>query len=177
VPATTFTVRRALQPRDGIAFISLREDFALGDQTSTAIDSITTNPNISLYAFDLPHRRAVFVEVPEQASVLDGSLPFFFQQQRALARRVHVVSFDELQTMAAGVPRRPDSVLLVYSTGRCGSTLLAGILSRASKTVVLSEPDMFSCVQMPSRSASAKRWQGRRRAFSWNALGGMTLAS
>jgi hypothetical protein len=142
--AATFTVRRALQPRDSITPVSLRADFALANETGGDVDYIRNSPNISLYAFDLPAREAVFVEVPDQAGLLDDSLPFLYQRQRALARRVHVVSFDELRRMAADLPARKDGMLLVYSTGRCGSTLLGGILRRASKTAVLSEPDMFT---------------------------------
>jgi hypothetical protein len=160
--AMTFMIRRVLQPRDSIAFVSLQRDFALDSETRTALEHLKGNPNVSLYAFDLPARQAVFVEVPEQASVLDRSLPLFYQQQRALAHRVHVVKLGDLHNMSSDAPLDKDRVLFLYSTGRCGSTLLVDILSRASKTVVLSEPDMFT--QLRSHDISEDERQALARS-------------
>ena len=95
----------------------------------------------------------VFIDAP--ISLIEESpRPFFYQAQRDLARTAYLVPFEaaiELSTStAAHTSTRTDlkSTLFVQSTGRCGSTLLSKVLHELSGIHSLSEPDVYSSVEV-----------------------------
>lgn len=84
---------------------------------------------------------AVFVELPPGTDLAVS--PFAYVTQHRLARRVATVSLEELEGLAAQVAV-PQKVVLVFSIGRCGSTLLSHALNAVPDVWCLSEPDAFS---------------------------------
>lgn len=120
------------------AFLSGPDDFSLAD--GRVVDSSRMfDPDVSPYCFHLANRNLLCVSTPD---ISDAT--FFYQAQRQHARSVIEIPF-------ASLPERTEPPTLVYSIGRCGSTLLARALQAADVSVV-SEPDYFTqaaCHQPP----------------------------
>jgi len=107
---------------------------------------LVNDPTLSLYCFDHPTRRALFVQVPEDVDISAG--PFMYMAQYDHAQRVAVVPYDVLHRIAAGIELRTP-LAFIYSTGRSGSTLMSKALGELEATTSLSEPDVFTqAVQM-----------------------------
>lgn len=118
-------------------------DFVV-EATDESIDParLLSCSQLSLYCLDPSARAALFVETPADTDLY--SAPFLYQTQYERALQVYSLPWEILlrmaeQSGAAG----PESVYL-YSTGRCGSTLLGAALSLARGTVLVSEPDVFT---------------------------------
>ncbi len=86
--------------------------------------------DVSPYCFDLENRTLLCVSTPDISKAV-----FFYQAQRRQARSVIAVPFESL-------PQSPASPVLIFSIGRCGSTLLAKALESAGVRTV-SEPDFY----------------------------------
>jgi len=113
-----------------LAFISGPDDFSLG--AGRAVDSSRMfEPDVSPYCFDLANRTLLCVSTPD----ISGAT-FFYQAQRQYARSVIRVPFESL-------PGGPASPVLIFSIGRCGSTLLVKALEAAGVRAV-SEPDFYT---------------------------------
>jgi len=123
------------------AFISGPGDFALA--AGREVDSSRMfEPDVSPYCFDRANRTLLCVSTPD---ISDAT--FFYHAQRQHARSVIAVPFDAL-------PDGPDAPALIFSIGRCGSTLLVRALQAAGVRTV-SEPDFFTqaaCEQPPDAS-------------------------
>ena len=118
------------------AFISGPQDFSLATGRVVASSRIF-EPDVSPYCFDFENRALLCVSTPD----ISGAV-FFYQAQREHARSVIRVPFETL-------PDGPASPALIFSIGRCGSTLLVKALEAAGVRTV-SEPDFYTqaaCVQ------------------------------
>ncbi len=103
---------------------------------------VVKQSTISLYCVDHEHKQAIFVELP---SGVDLSLaPFYYQTQYEAAQSLIAVSYDTLHALAQDVAIDPSRIMLVYSTGRCGSTLVSHVLNQADGIYSFAEPDVFS---------------------------------
>jgi len=87
--------------------------------------------DVSPYCFDLAEQKLLCVSTPDI-----GGATFFYQAQREYARTVVKVPF-------AALPDPQRSPTLIFSIGRCGSTLLTKALEAAGVRAV-SEPDYFT---------------------------------
>jgi hypothetical protein len=123
------------------AFISGPGDFALA--AGRQVDSSRMfEADVSPYCFDPANRTLLCVSTPD---ISDAT--FFYQAQRQCARSVITVPFDAL-------PDGPKAPALIFSIGRCGSTLLVRAL-QAGGVRTVSEPDFFTqaaCQQPPDAS-------------------------
>ena len=97
------------------------------------------DPDVSPYCFDFDARKLFCVSTPDIAGAT-----FFYQAQRQRARSVIKVPFDAL-------PEAPPSPTLIFSIGRCGSTLLHKAFEAAGVRTV-SEPDYFTQAALHSRT-------------------------
>lgn len=109
--------------------ISRPEDFVLADRRRVEVSRVQ-EPDVSPYCFDLPNRSLVCVSTPDISSEV-----FFYQAQREFATSVIRLPIEML-------PVGPPSPVLIFSIGRCGSTLLVNA-SRAAGLAAVSEPDFF----------------------------------
>ena len=89
------------------------------------------DPDVSPYCFDIADRKLLCVSTPD----ITGAT-FFYQAQRENARSVIKVPFEALPDAVA-------SPTLIFSIGRCGSTLLHKAFEAAGVRAV-SEPDYFT---------------------------------
>ena len=123
--------------------ISQATDFVL--EAGRPVDrSRMLDPDVSPYCFDLDARKLFCVSTPD----IKGAT-FFYQAQRQRARSVIKVPFDAL-------PEALLSPTLIFSIGRCGSTLLHKAFEAAGARTV-SEPDYFTQAALRSPHDPALR--------------------
>ncbi|GAA2365508.1 hypothetical protein Cme02nite_31430 [Catellatospora methionotrophica] len=116
-------------------------DFRCGQAAPVDPQVVLDEPGHSLYCLDHDNRRALFT----RTGVDPGGAPFYFQAQYAHATEVVTLSYDEL--FALSTPGEPGGVFL-YSTGRCGSTLVATALAERGGLTGISEPDVLTQLVM-----------------------------
>ncbi len=143
--------------RDQAGWANL-DDFDLGPGAEVALRLVIDQPNWSLYGLDHARDLAVFVDLPAATDLADS--PFAFATQHRLARRVLVMSLAELETVADLAPP-VGRVILIFSIGRCGSTLLSHALNNLPGVWCLSEPDAYSTLVM--QNYHSRRRSGFRR--------------
>lgn len=102
---------------------------------------LINDPTLSLYCFDHPTRRALFVQVPTDVDISAG--PFMYMAQHDHAQRVAAVPYDVFHSIAAGIELQTP-LAFIYSTGRSGSTLMSKALGELEATTSVSEPDVFT---------------------------------
>jgi hypothetical protein len=115
-------------------------DFRTSD-AGTCDSARVLRPGVSLYCLDHPNRAAIFVEADEER-LADAA--FLYQAQARHARALICVPYEELHELADFVSLDSTRVALIYSTGRCGSTLVSRALTQAPLVTSLSEPDVFT---------------------------------
>ena len=117
-------------------------------QTERAINPriVLDHPTISLYCLDHPNQQAIFVETPPTVDLLQA--PFYFLTQYEQAQRLIAIPYTTLHELASEVQIDPQRIILLYSTGRCGSTLLSHVLNQEPATASFSEPDVFTQLVM-----------------------------
>jgi hypothetical protein len=115
------------------------EDFELGAGREVGRARIL-DPDVSPYCFDFDARELLCVSTPAIAGAT-----FYYQAQRQSARSVIKVPYDEL-------PRPAISPALIFSVGRCGSTVLVKALAAAGVEAV-SEADYFTQAVVLGRNA------------------------
>lgn len=98
--------------------------------------------NLSLYCLDFEKRQALFVETPPDCDL--SRAPFLYQAQYDSACRVIQVPYDTLHSLAAEVAIDPSKLILIYSVGRCGSTLVSQAYNAIEGVESISEPDVFT---------------------------------
>lgn len=134
----------------GIAAV---EDFELSEKGFVDAQTILDNPHVSLYCLEPQNQQAVFVETPAVADVL--AAPFYYVSQYEHATQVLKISYETLERLADRVTLDDQRVILIYSMGRCGTTLASSAFSQAEDVVSLSEPDVFTqLVQMRGFSST-----------------------
>ena len=116
-------------------------DFRLS-AAGTADAGTVLRPEVTLYCLDEPRRRALFVECDPAVDI--SAAPFYYQAQFEHAHRVVALPYDELHRLAATVQDPRDRLVLLYTTGRCGSTLLSGAFRQVPGVTSLSEPDVLT---------------------------------
>jgi hypothetical protein len=102
--------------------------------------------NISLYCLDHANQRALFVETSPDVDLLQA--PFYFIAQYENAQKLIALPYTTLHSVAKQVEVDPQNVILFYSTGRCGSTLVSQVMNLNPTIVSFSEPDIFSQLVM-----------------------------
>lgn len=104
--------------------------------------TILENPHISLYCLELENQQAIFVETPSDIDIYEA--PFLYAAQYEYAQRLIAVPLEELHQLAANIKDSIGKIAIIYSVGRCGSTLLSKVFSQVDTVLSLSEPDIFS---------------------------------
>lgn len=108
---------------------------------------VISNPSVSPYCIDAASGDVLLTELPEGYDVAASA--FVYDAQYRLATRVHAVAINDMLALSDAVPA-PSACLLLHSTGRCGSTLLAKALGKNGLTT-FSEPDIFTQLALLGR--------------------------
>jgi len=117
-------------------------DFQYEEADKVDPSIVVEQPTISLYCVDYENRQAIFVELPSDVDLSEA--PFYYQTQYEAAQSLVAVSYDTLHALADDIAIDPSRISLVYSTGRCGSTLVSHVLNQADDVYSFAEPDVFS---------------------------------
>src|SRR5919202_164242 len=97
-------------------------DFSVTSGEAVSADIVISNPNISLYCLDDAARQAIFVELPPDVDL--AKEVFVYQTQYDEAQRLVVMHYDTFRQVARQLPE-VQQLIMIYMTGRCGSTLLS----------------------------------------------------
>ena len=112
-------------------------DFTLEAAETASRASVLRNSALSLYCLDDERREAIFVELPDFVRLADAAFVHVLQHEAAV--RVLALPYRDFLGLAAELPAI-DRFIMVYNTGRCGSTLLSHAFNAAG-VASLSEPD------------------------------------
>lgn len=118
------------------------EDFAFDDAGPLDPREVLRDPTYTLYCFDFDGSRALFAQCPNQKAV--DRAAFFYQAQAEKATAFATMPFSNFLDLAATIPEPRGGLVLVHSTGRCGSTLVSKVLASVRDVHSLSEPDEFT---------------------------------
>ncbi len=131
------------------------KDFTLSD--GEVVDAeIILGKNVSLYCLDDANQRAIFVELPDHVDL--STAPFVYQMQYDEAERLIAVSYETFRQIAYMLPK-VEHLIMIYISGRSGSTLLSHVFNQLDDVSSLSEPDVatqFSYLRPPDGSRDAE---------------------
>jgi hypothetical protein len=116
-------------------------DFSVSDGDDVDAEIVLRSPGISLYCLDNATRRAIFVELPPSVDL--SPAPFVYQLQYDQAIRLIALPYDTFREVASKLPKA-QNLILIFSCGRSGTTLLSHVLNRLDNALSLSEPDVAS---------------------------------
>ncbi|AOX00771.1 hypothetical protein BJP34_16160 [Moorena producens PAL-8-15-08-1] len=136
--------------------IAAPTDFEFDEGEDIAVETLLKNPHISLYCLDPDERRVILVETPEDVVLSD--FPFYYSAQYQQAVRLVTLSYDRLHDIADQIDFDSQQLILIYSVGRCGSTLLSSALNQLKNITVFSEPDVYS------QLVRQRQWNGNNDA-------------
>ena len=117
-------------------------DFKVRDGGAIDPQVILHHPHITLYCLDFENRQALFVETAPECDL--SRAPFLYQAQYEAATRLIQVPWDTLHRLADEVVIDSSQLILIYSVGRCGSTLVSRAFAEIEGVDSLSEPDVFT---------------------------------
>ena len=129
-------------------------EFEVGETINPQI--VVADPRITLYCLDHANQRALFVETSPGVDL--SQAPFFYQAQYENTVNLYGVSYDTLHQLADDISLDGQQLMLVYSTGRSGSTLIGFALNAVEGVVGISEPDVFT------QLVSLREWDGSNEA-------------
>ena len=132
----------AARLRGDIPGVTRPTDFKLREGDALDPQLLITDPNYSLYCLDFDKRTALFVETPVDVDIY--SAPFLYIAQYENATRLIEIPYETLHELAAEVQFNAANLILVYSIGRCGSTLVSHALGAVEGVQSLSEPDVLT---------------------------------
>jgi hypothetical protein len=136
------------------------KDFVLGPGNPAPLRTVIDHPDWSLYSLDLARNLAWFVELPPGIDLAPSV--FAFRDQRRLARRMLQLSLDDLIEVSNQV-ELPRKVVLIFSIGRCGSTLVSHVMNTSPSVWGLSEPIAFPRLIMTNYDSDDRLTAPRNR--------------
>lgn len=117
-------------------------DFTCVKAGSMAAADVLAANHITLYTLDHVNEQFVFVETNPNVDLTEA--PFYFQAQFEHAQRLITIPCQDLHRLVDGIEYEDDQLILLYSVGRCGSTLLSDGFNQLDGVASLSEPDVFT---------------------------------
>ncbi len=132
----------------------LRESFNLREIGPLPVGKILDNPHITLYGLDFEARQAVFVETPADIDL--SQAPFYINTQFESARRLFTIPFVTMIQMAKSITIDDNRLILIYSVGRCGSTLASQIFAQIPGVINISEPYALSQLVIARNTKKAR---------------------
>ncbi len=117
-------------------------DFRARDEGLADPEIVLRDPNLTLYCLDMENRQAIFTETPPECDLRHA--PFLYMAQYEHARRLVCIPYEALHRLAADVVMDSSRLILIYSVGRCGSTLVSRAYGQVTGVESLSEPDVLT---------------------------------
>ena len=122
-------------------YLASLADFSLSAGAEVDADIVLNQPNMSLYSLDDVQKRAIFVELPADVDL--AAAPFVYQTQYEQAQRLIAVPYETFRRLARALPE-VRHLIVVYISGRSGSTLLSHVFNTLDSVHSLAEPDAAS---------------------------------
>jgi len=129
----------SVKQRQLTGFHASLTDFTLTPGEAVSADVVCADPALSLYCLDQATQQAIFVELPPEVDL--ARAPLFYLTQYQLARRLLAMPFNTFRQLARELPA-VEHLILIYMTGRSGSTLLSHLLNTVDSVRSFSEPDV-----------------------------------
>jgi Sulfotransferase domain len=118
-----------------------RSDFLLGVPEAADSRRIVDEPGWSPYCIDADRRELLFVRLPPDLDL--SRVPFWEIAQLNEGQALMAVPLDDALLLAASLPD-PETIVLIFSIGRCGTTLMSHALNGSPRTFSVSEPGVFN---------------------------------
>lgn len=125
--------------RQYVGLLSSLADFTYVPGEAVDPGIILTDPNLSLYCLDDATQQAIFVELPPDVNITTA--PFVYQALYEHATRLVAIPYATFAQLGGRLPA-VKHLIMVYITGRSGSTLLSHIFNGLGTTSSLAEPDV-----------------------------------
>lgn len=136
-----------------LAGLASPADFRVLQRSAVDAEIVSRQPNVSLYCLDDAAQEALFVELPADVDL--SRAPFVYQAQYERVQGLLAVPYPTFQALARTLPP-VDHLVMIYMTGRSGSTLLSRVFTELDTVLSLSEPDVATqFVQL--RAAGGRR--------------------
>jgi len=135
----SLTIEAKHRPNPG--YLASLADFSLSTGSEVSADIVLKQPNLSLYCLDDARKEAIFVELPPDVDL--AMAPFVYQTQYEQAERVIAVPYETFRQLARALPE-VRHLIVIYITGRSGSTLLSHVFNALDSVHSLAEPDAAS---------------------------------
>jgi hypothetical protein len=120
-------------------YLASLADFSVTTGAEVDADIVLKQPNMSLYCLDDAQKRAIFVELPPDVDL--AAVPFVYMTQYEQAQRLIAVPYETFRQLARALPE-VQHLIVVYITGRSGSTLLSHVFNALDSVHSLAEPDV-----------------------------------
>ena len=120
-------------------YLASLADFSLSTGTAVNADIVLKEPTLSLYCLDDAHQRAIFVELPPDVDL--ATAPFVYQMQYEQAQRLIAVPYETFRQLARALPE-VQHLIVIYISGRSGSTLVSHVFNALDSVRSLAEPDV-----------------------------------
>jgi hypothetical protein len=127
--------------RNSSASFAKPEHFTLDEGQLVAPTLLVDEPGWTPYCLDDANRRVLFVNTPPEVDLSQAA--FVYSAQFEHAQRALSVPYAALTHVTAAV-EAPDTMIFIYSIGRCGSTLMSQLFNRVDGVYSLSEPDIYT---------------------------------
>jgi hypothetical protein len=127
-------------------FPAVPQNFVVRPGESVPASLVLESPDVSLYCLDDENRQALFLETTPGVDLT--AAPFFYLAQYNNAQRLIALPYETLHRLADDLPDTAPDLILIYSVGRCGSTLISQALNAVAGVRSYSEPDVYTQIGM-----------------------------
>jgi hypothetical protein len=130
--------------RGSSADFAIPQHFTVDEGQTVRAEILLEESNWTPYALDDEKRLIYFVQCPREIDFSTSA--FVYSSQFEAAEKLLSLSYESLIALKSKA-KAPEKLILIYSMGRCGSTLMSQILNQVDGVYSLSEPDIFTMLQ------------------------------
>jgi hypothetical protein len=157
------------RPKDSLMPVDYNLDFKLEPERIIDIEAFLRRRYLSPYCIDFAKKLVCFVETSPNIDLFEA--PVYYKVQYEQAKKVYLMPFKAFLSLKYDTIENKKSVL-IYSVGRCGSTLLSKIFHNISGICSISEPDVYMQIYLLRRKNAINRNESSRlinnlTAFFW----------
>ena len=168
----TYKVVARKRIKDSIGCVDYNKDFDLEYEKSIDIESFLRMKYLSLYSIDFDNKLVAFIEISNTSDL--NKAPLYYQAQYEHAKKIYLLPLKFFLSFNYS-PVQDKKCVLIYSVGRCGSTLLSNIFRNISGTCSISEPDVYNQIRLLRRKNLIDEFEARRlinssTIFFWKSI-------
>ena len=158
--------------QDSFGPVDYNKDFELEPDGFVDLESFLQKRNLSIYSLDFVKKLVAFVETSNSVELIEA--PLYYQAQCELAKKVYLMPLDVFLSFKTNTIN-DKKIVLIYSVGRCGSTLLSKIFKNISEICSISEPDVYNQIRLLKRQKAIDELEARKlidssTIFLWRSI-------